>query len=97
MGDIASWLLHLVGAGLLVFAIGVYSVRRTLPAGRTGVAWVLALDIAWIIATPVVMVIYAQHLNLWGHLLMADVALLVSVFAGLEWYWLKRTKDSAMA
>ncbi|GGX52378.1 hypothetical protein [Saccharospirillum salsuginis] len=97
MGGVAPWLLRLVGAGLVLFALGVYGVRRNLPAANTGVAWVLALDLAWIAATPVVMVVYAQALSLWGHLLLADVALLVSVFAGLEWYWLKRLKGTAVA
>ena len=97
MGGVAPWLLQLVGGGLLLFALGVYVVRRALPTDKSGVAWVLALDLAWIAATPIVMVVYAQDLNLWGHLVLADVALLVSVFAGLERYWLKRLKGAAVA
>lgn len=97
MGGVAPWLLQLVGAGLVLFALGVHKVRRALPASRSGVAWVLALDVSWIVATPVVMLVYAQALNVWGHLLLADVALLVCVFAGLERYWLKRMKGGAAA
>lgn len=99
MGNVAPWLLQLVGAGLVLFALGVFMVRRTLPrsGSTTGVAWVLALDMTWIIATPVVMLVYAQQLNLWGHLLLADVALLVMGFACLERYWLKRMKAGAVA
>lgn len=94
MGGVAPWLLQLVGAGLILFALGVFAVRRSLPTSEStsGVAWILALDLTWIIATPVVMLVYAQQLSLWGHLLLADVALLVMVFACLERYWLKRMK-----
>lgn len=99
MGTVAPWLLQLVGAGLVLFALGVFMVRRALPgSGSTaGVAWVLALDMTWIIATPVVMLVYAQQLSLWGHLLLADVALLVMGFACLERYWLKRMRAGAVA
>lgn len=99
MGGVAPWLLQLVGAGLVLFALGVFRVRRALPGSGsiTGVAWVLALDITWIIATPVVMLVYAQQLSLWGHLLLADVALLVMGFACLERYWLKRMRAGAVA
>lgn len=99
MGGVAPWLLQLVGAGLVLFALGVFMVRRTLPRSGsiTGVAWVFALDMTWIIATPVVMLVYAQQLSFWGHLLLADVALLVMGFACLERYWLKRMKAGAVA
>lgn len=98
MGDVAPWLLQLVGAGLVLFALGVLIVQRTLPrsGSTTGVAWVLALDMTWIIATPIVMLVYAQQLSLWGHLLLADVALLVMGFACLERYWLKRMRAGAI-
>ncbi|MEP4545802.1 MAG: hypothetical protein ABJ000_06435 [Saccharospirillum sp.] len=98
MGGVASWLLQWVGAGLVLFALGVLMLRRTLPGSgyTTGVAWVFALDMTWIIATPVVMLVYAQQLSLWGHLLLADVALLVMGFACLERYWLKRMRAGAV-
>ncbi|WP_127560318.1 hypothetical protein [Saccharospirillum alexandrii] len=99
MGGVAPWLLQLLGAGLVLFALGVFLVRRALPGSgsTTGVAWVFALDMTWIIATPVVMLVYAQQLSLWGHLLLADVALLVMGFACLERYWLKRMRAGAVA
>lgn len=97
MGGVAPWLLQLVGAGLVLFALGVFGVRRTLPGtgSISGVAWVLALDLTWIIATPLVMLVYAQQLSFWGHLLLADVALLVMAFACLERYWLKHMRAGA--
>lgn len=92
MGGVASWLCRLIGAGLVLFAIGVYGVQRSLPGSVRGVGWVLALDIAWVLATPIVMLVFAGQLNLGGHLLLVDVALLVSGFALLERYWLKQAK-----
>ena len=99
MGGVAPWLLQLVGAGLALFALSVLLVRRTLPGSgsTTGVDWVFALDVTWIIATPVVMLVYAQQLSLWGHLLLADVTLLVMGFSCLERYWLKRMRAGAVA
>lgn len=95
MGDVPAWLCRLVGAGLLLFAAWVYWVRGNLPASGPWVAWVLGLDLAWILATPVVMLIFADQLNLWGKLLLIDVALIVTGFAALERYWLGRMKRDA--
>ncbi|TGG92842.1 hypothetical protein E4656_11995 [Natronospirillum operosum] len=95
MGGVPAWLLQGVGVGLLLFAAGVYGVRRALPDARSGVAWVLAFDVAWIVATPVVMVVFASQLSLWGHILLADVALIVTAFALLEWRWLKAPEVEA--
>lgn len=95
MGSVPAWLLQGVGFGLLLFAAGVYGVRRALPDARRGVAWVLVLDIAWVLATPVVMVVFASQLSLWGHILLVDAALIVAAFALLEWRWLKAASMEA--
>lgn len=90
IGDVPAWLCQLVGAGLLLFAAWVYWVSRRLPDARTGVAWVFALDMVWVVGVPVVMVVFASYLTLWGHLLLGGSALLVADFAWLEWHWFKR-------
>ncbi len=90
MGDVPAWLCQLVGAGLVLFAVWVYWIYRGLPDARIGVAWVFALDMVWVVGVPVVMVAFASHLTLWGHLLLGGSALLVADFAWLEWYWFKR-------
>lgn len=92
MGEVPSWLCRLVGAGLLLFAGWVYWVRRTLPGSWHGVGWVLGFDVAWVLATPVAMLVFDSHLSIWGHLVLVDVALLVAAFAFLEAYWLKHLK-----
>lgn len=97
MGGVALWLLRLVGAGLLMFALGVHLVNRGLPTTGRWVTTVLLFDIAWILATPVVMLVFAQQLSIWGHLLLAEVALIVTAFASLEWHWLKRIKNGSVA
>lgn len=90
IGDVPAWLCQLVGVGLMLFAAWVYWISRRLPDARTGVAWVFALDMVWVLGVPVVMVVFASHLSLWGHFLLGGSALLVAGFAWLEWYWLKR-------
>lgn len=90
IGDVLAWLCQLVGAGLMLFAAWVYWISRRLPNARTGVSWIFALDMVWVLGVPVVMLIFASHLTLWGHLLLGGSAALVAVFALLEWHWLKR-------
>lgn len=93
IGDVPAALCQLVGAGLILFAAWVYWISRRLPDARTGVAWVFALDMVWVLGVPVVMVVFANYLTLWGQLLLGGSAVLVAEFAWLEWYWFKRMPD----
>lgn len=95
MGEVPIWLCQLVGAGMLLFAAWVYWVSRQLPNARTGVTWVFALDMVWVVGVPVVMVVYASYLTLWGHLLLGGSALLVAEFAWLEWHWSRRIQANS--
>lgn len=99
LGDVSPWICQLVGAGLFLFAVWVYWVRSTLPESGPWVGWILGFDVAWILATPVVMLFFSEQLNAWGHTVLAGVALWVSAFAFLEGHWLKRIKgtDSVQA
>ncbi|MBC53098.1 MAG: hypothetical protein CMQ34_04595 [Gammaproteobacteria bacterium] len=95
IGEVPAWLCQLVGAGLLLFAAWVYWISRRLPDARTGVTWVFALDMVWVVGVPVVMVVFASYLTLWGHSLLGGSALLVAGFAWLEWYWVRRISDTS--
>jgi hypothetical protein len=59
--------------------------HQLLQSGRW-VAWILAFDITWIAGTPLAMMTYASELNILGHVLLASIALWVTVFAVLERY-----------
>lgn len=90
IGEVPAWLCQAVGAGLMLFAGWVYWISRRLPDARLGVTWVFALDMVWVVGIPVVMVVFANYLTLWGYLLLGGSVLLVADFAWLEWYWVRR-------
>lgn len=90
IGDVPAWLCQLVGVGLMLFAAWVYWISRRLPNARTGVTWVFLLDMVWVLGVPVIMLVFASYLSLWGHLLLGGSVVMVAVFAWLEWYWVKR-------
>lgn len=95
IGEIPVWLLRALGVALVLFALGVWWVRHCLPGSGRLVAWILALDVAWVAATPPVMIAFAAYFSPWGLGLLVAVALVVAVFAVWEWRWLRSQPDSA--
>jgi multisubunit Na+/H+ antiporter MnhF subunit len=90
MGTIPVWLCQAVGLGLLIFAADVLWVALRLPRSQRFVSWIFAADVAWVLATPVVMLAFAAQLSIWAQLILLDVALVVGVFAFLEWRGIRR-------
>lgn len=89
-GQVPAWVCQWVGAGLLLFGLGVGYTARQLPHRWSATQWILALDVAWLLATPIVMVVFASHLSLLGHILLLLVAGMVLWYAWWEAYWLRR-------
>lgn len=87
MGSFPPWIFYLLAAGLLPFGAAAAWVSRS-PSAAAG-RWFFAADIAWVIATPIVMLAASQWLNLWGHLVLLDIAIIVGVFAWLEWHGIR--------
>lgn len=83
MGSFPPWIFYLLAAGLLPFGAAAAWMSNS-PSPAAG-RWFFAADVAWVVATPVVMLAANQWLNVWGHLVLLDIALLVGVFAWLEW------------
>ena len=90
MGGFPALICRLAGAGLGVFACDVAWVACRLPGSMRFVKWIFAADAAWVLATPIVMLGFADQLSLWGHLLLIDVGLVVALFAFLEWRGLQQ-------
>ncbi|XOZ33656.1 hypothetical protein ACMDCT_15855 [Halomonadaceae bacterium KBTZ08] len=84
MGSFPPWIFHLLAVGLVPFGAAAVWVSRS-PSAVAGRCF-FAADVAWLIATPIVMLVAGPWLNLWGHLVLLDIAILVGVFAWLEWH-----------
>jgi hypothetical protein len=87
LGTVPVWVYQLLGAGLLLFALGVFCVYRKLPESQPWVIAIFALDLLWVLATPLVMVVFYPLLTVWAHSLLVATAVLVTFFAFLEWHW----------
>ncbi|MCC4307315.1 hypothetical protein LL252_01915 [Alcanivorax marinus] len=79
--------LLMTGAGIvcLLFAVDLgWAARR--PDGRPGVVRLLTLaDAGLVLALPVVMLVAAPRLSLWGQLLLADLALITAFLVWCQW------------
>lgn len=91
LGQVPAWICQWVGAGLLLFGLGVGYIAWQLPHNWSATRWILVLDLAWLVATPIVMLVFASHLSLLGNMLLVLVAGIVFWYARWEAYWLRRT------
>ena len=83
MGTFPPWIFYLLALGLLPFGAAALWVSRS-PSPVAGRFFLMA-DLAWVVATPIVMLVANPWLSLWGHLMLLDIAIIVGVFAWLEW------------
>ncbi|MGP4843390.1 hypothetical protein ACTXGQ_04610 [Marinobacter sp. 1Y8] len=88
---IAFW----VGIALIPFAAGVAWVARSLPGARFWVKEIMIADIAWVAATPVVLVVFSHQLSGLGQILIAGVGLVVAGFAVMEWRGTRQKMQTA--
>lgn len=88
---------RLLGGALLLFALDVFLTARKIAPSRGKVIYIFAADLAWVILTPVAMVVLSERLARVGNLLLVDIALVVATFATFEWLALKRSDDSRPA
>ena len=89
MGEFSPLILMALGAALLIFAADVAFVatRQSISPGLAKM--ITVADLAWVAATPVVMMLAASWLSFWGHLVLLDVALLVGICALFQWRGLR--------
>lgn len=90
MGDFNPLILMVLGAGLLLFAVDVAWVATRKPISQLLAKMITTADVAWVLATPVVMIVAAPWLSVWGQVLLLDVALLVAFCALCQWRGLQR-------
>ncbi len=90
MGAFSPQILMILGGALLVFAADVAFVATRKSISHGLAKMVTLADLAWVLATPVVMLLGASWLSFWGHVLLLDVALLVAFCALCQWRGLQR-------
>jgi hypothetical protein len=91
LGLTGPWPLVVFGALMLGFALRVWRVRRE-PLDLREAGTILALDVAYVVATVVILLAWPSVLSPIGRLLAAAVADLVTVFAILEYVGLRRAR-----
>jgi hypothetical protein len=92
LGVEVSWPIVLLGADLLLFAawVGYESAQTVLRVRRARV--VLALDIAWVVASAMIIALDPFDLSTAGKWAVAAVADVVAVFALVEYLGLRRLR-----
>ena len=90
MGLKSSWLLPLIGVGLLGFAATVaYQVTRQVISAMQ-VKSIVIQDLVWVVASIVVLLTDIGELSYSGKVLIALIAIAVADFALLQWIGLRR-------
>ena len=83
--SLPTWLLLGVGLGLIAFAVDVYWLSQHLDRAKNRVFAVFWGDVAWVVMTPIVLILFATHFSALGQWLMIEIAVIVAIFAWLEW------------
>ncbi|MDO3386532.1 hypothetical protein QWI17_11865 [Gilvimarinus sp. SDUM040013] len=84
-GELSALVYQIVGAGLCVFAALVWFVQRHLPGSRAWIGMIFILDLAWLIATPIVMALFYDSISLLLHALLAITFVIVGLYAYCEY------------
>ncbi len=97
LGTVPAWLVLTVGVVLAVFAIDVYLVSTRESWLKKFLPTIFWADVSWIVATPVVLVLFSEYLSLTGEIILIGVELMVMVYAVLEWRAMRQSRDKVMA
>ena len=82
-----AWSLRALGVGLLAFAALV--ARESISPGRAGTLQIIAADLAWIAAAPIIIATAPTWLTEGGQAALTAVTLVVGVVAGAQWLGLR--------
>ncbi len=88
--SVPSLVYQILGAGLFAFAVFVLMVARAVPLSCRMVKAIFIADVAWVLATPVLLMVMAERIPPMGSVFIIEIALAVAVLATLEWMGLKR-------
>jgi len=85
-----SYIFLVVGIGLLLFAMLVYSNAKRNEINRKQVQSIIVQDWIWVIASIVILGFQLFNISYTGYIIIGLVALIVADFALMQGYYLKR-------
>ncbi len=85
-------ILMALGAGLLLFALGLYLTASQRPLDRRKVTAIFAADVVWVVASVAILALELFGLTTEGRWLVLIIADVVLVFAVLEFFGLRRLR-----
>lgn len=84
-----TWIMAGLGAGLILFAAEVFRHARGGQVGGAETRAIIALDVAWVAGTGVLLAAAPELISAQGRWLLIAVAAAVAVFASLQFLGLK--------
>ncbi len=84
LGFERPWVLMLVGAGLLVFAVDLALLSRRTPIAKSRALLVVASDVGWVFGSLLALFVWPQLFNSFGRSVVFAVAFVVAGFAILQ-------------
>ncbi len=96
LGVEPSWIVLLVGLGLLLFAFDLFANAARIDISLSKVKSAIAGDIAWIAGSIAVILIDPTGLTTAGVVTIAIVAAVVAEFAMLQWIGLRRVSTKQL-
>ena len=90
LGNPPLWTLFTLGLSLIVFAADVVWISRGLPESLFRARIIFWADTAWVVLTPFLILIFRSVVPYVGIFLLIDIAVVVALFAWLEWKGLQQ-------
>lgn len=90
LGSVPPWLLVLIGAGLVGFAIDVWRHARRGDLDLAHAQRTVFSDVVWVVGSVVILVAQPSTLSATGLWVVADVALVVLAFAAAQQLGIRR-------
>ncbi len=84
LGVSSPWVLRIVGLSLLPFAVQIWTLARSTPIPPARVRQVIGMDVAWVLASIVLLVVDAVPWTAAGVAALCAVAAVVGAFAVLQ-------------
>ena len=89
-GISAPYVFPVLGVGLLIFCVTVFYEARRKPIKHSAVKAIIGQDVAWVVGSALIILTNVFSLSTTGLWLTAAVAVLVAIFAYLQYRGIKQ-------